>query len=108
MDFADDDDHGDVMVAAANPPSPKPPPVPPRIQSRRRSSATQIGNGLRRGGIALGRAVGDFFGVTEASQQGDEDNVGWEQVAQLSAEVIPSQWAPPPLLMDEGKVWSSC
>lgn len=42
---------------------------------------------MRRGTLAFGRAVGDFFGVTEASQQGNDESMGWGQVAQIRAEV---------------------
>ena len=46
-----------------------------------------LGRTLRRGTIAFGRAVGDFFGVTEESQQGNNESMGWGQVAQRRAEV---------------------
>lgn len=46
-----------------------------------------LGRTLRRGTIAFGRAVGDFFGVTEESQQGNDESMGWGQVAQRRAEV---------------------
>ena len=35
----------------------------------------------------IGRAVGDFFGVTEASQHGTADSLGWEQVSGIRAAV---------------------
>ena len=37
--------------------------------------------------MAIGRAVGDFFGVTDESQLGGPNSPGWNQVAQMRAEV---------------------
>ncbi len=45
------------------------------------------GRTLRRGGVALGRAVGNFFGVTDESQHGSATTVGWEAVSVNRAEV---------------------
>lgn len=36
--------------------------------------------------MAIGRAVGDFFGVTDESQLGGPNSPGWNQVAQMRAE----------------------
>ena len=35
----------------------------------------------------VGRAVGNFFGVTEESQHGSANTVGWEEVSERRAEV---------------------
>ncbi len=48
---------------------------------------THTGRTLRRGGAALGRAVGNFFGVTDESQHGSANTVGWEAVSVNRAEV---------------------
>jgi len=45
------------------------------------------GQTLRWGTSQFGRAVGNFFGVTEASQHGTSDTIGWEQVSGIRAEV---------------------
>ena len=45
------------------------------------------GQTLRWGTSQFGRAVGNFFGVTESSQHGTADTVGWEQVSEIRAEV---------------------
>ena len=45
------------------------------------------GRSLARGGIAFMGAVGDFFGVTEQSQAGTADAMGWREVHQRIAEV---------------------
>ena len=42
---------------------------------------------LRNGAIAFGQAVGQFFGVTEDSQAGNNETVGWAEIAQQSAQV---------------------
>lgn len=45
------------------------------------------GRTLRRGGAILGRAVGNFFGVTEESQHGTANTIGWEEVSERRVEV---------------------
>lgn len=44
------------------------------------------GHTIRRGGARLGRAVGNFFGVTDESAYGTSDQVGWAHVGERSAE----------------------
>ena len=39
-----------------------------------------------RGGASLGRAIGNFFGVTDQSQFGTVEQAGWAQVGPASAE----------------------
>ena len=41
------------------------------------------GTSLRR----VGAVVGNFFGVTEASQQGTADTIGWEEFTERRVEV---------------------
>ena len=43
------------------------------------------GQTLVRGGAALGRRIGNFFGVTEESQYGTSEQAGWAQVSEASA-----------------------
>ena len=45
------------------------------------------GRTIRRGGEAMGRAVGNFFGLTEESQVGSGENMGWQDVTRRRAEV---------------------
>ena len=40
---------------------------------------------LRRGGALLGRAVGNFFGLTEESQHGTYEQMGWGRLGEMSA-----------------------
>ena len=42
---------------------------------------------LRHGSIAAAHIIGRFFGVTEDSQLGNTESVGWAEVAQQSAQV---------------------
>ena len=44
------------------------------------------GQTLARGGALLGRRIGNFFGVTDESQYGTSEQVGWNQISQASAE----------------------
>lgn len=39
-------------------------------------------------GRQLLRTVGGFFGLTEASQRGDEGEIGWQQFTERNFEVI--------------------
>ena len=56
----------------------QPPPTPP-MERRWRT--------LRNGARAFGQVVGQFFGVTEDSQAGNSETVGWAEIAQQSAQV---------------------
>jgi hypothetical protein len=47
---------------------------------------TSWGQTLVRGGASLGRAIGNFFGVTDQSQFGTVEQAGWAQVGPASAE----------------------
>ena len=42
---------------------------------------------LRNGSIAAAHMIGRFFGVTEDSQMGNTESIGWAEVAQQSAQV---------------------
>lgn len=42
---------------------------------------------LRNGSLAAAHMLGRFFGVTEDSQMGNAESVGWAEVAQQSAQV---------------------
>jgi len=42
---------------------------------------------LRNGSRAAAQILGRFFGVTEDSQMGNTESVGWAEVAQQSAQV---------------------
>jgi len=59
----------------------QPPPTPP-MERRLRT--------LRNGARAFGQVVGQFFGVTEDSQAGNSETVGWAEIAQQSAQVCVS------------------
>ena len=45
--------------------------------------SSSAGTSLRR----VGAVVGNFFGVTEASQQGTADTIGWEEFTERRVEV---------------------
>ena len=47
---------------------------------------SSAGQTFRRGGAILGRAVGNFFGITNESAYGTSDQVGWARVGEQSAE----------------------
>ena len=64
---------------------PPPPPPPPPLNLSPPYAHTHTGQTLRRGGARLGRAVGNFFGVTEESQHGTSDQLGWARVGEMSA-----------------------
>ena len=48
------------------------------------------GLSLRRGAGIIGNALGDFFGLTEASQHGNtaEGRIGWEQYTERRVEEV--------------------
>ena len=45
----------------------------------------------------LGRVVGNFFGVTEASQHGTAGNIGWEEWTEQRVNEVRSPSLPPSL-----------
>ena len=65
-------------VASGEQPTSAEPPVPIMERSFRT---------LRNGSIAAAHMLGRFFGVTDDSQMGNAESVGWAEVAQQSAQV---------------------
>ena len=70
-----------INILVGHVPPVPPPPVPPHI-----CFAISAGQTIRRGGVRLGRAVGNFFGVTNESAYGSSNQVGWARVGEQSAE----------------------